>query len=197
MTLRRGADEVLYAPVEELIEESFVPNERGATARRKRSRKKRFFEEEALSLYDGHAGFLVRTAVIRADDYDDKDAPTIDSPEKVFRICQHLAYADQEHFVVLALDGRSRLRAIHETSIGATSSSLVTVQHVIKVPLLVSASAVIAVHNHPSESPQPSGADLMMTGKLAAGAKCIGITFADHLIIARRGFYSMRDNGDL
>ncbi len=188
-----GADEVLYAPTSKIVAESladYTPNEPAPAAKRKRRRKKRFFEEEALDLYGGQEGFLVRTAVIRSRDYDPKDAPIIRSPEDIWPIVQHLQFADQEHFVVLCMNARSRLLAIHETAIGGTSGVTVQAKHVVKVPLLVSAAAVIVAHNHPSHSRTLSQEDIDMTRVLKEAFDCIGVTLLDHVVVAREGLGS-------
>jgi len=191
VNMRRGADEVFYVPVEELLGESLKPN-----AKRKRRTKKQVVDE-ALNLYDGYANFLVRTAVIRATEFDQDEAPVVSTPEDAYALCKHLAYADQEHLVVLALDNSSRLRAIHESAIGGSSSVSAQLQHIVKVPLLVSATVVIVVHNHPSGKAEPSIDDHRLTGKLKGGIECLNLQLADHIIVTRQGFYSFAMSGAL
>jgi DNA repair protein RadC len=62
--------------------------------------------------------------------------------------------------------------------------------------------ALIAVHNHPSGDPAPSPADLDFTRRLRDGAKAVGVTLQDHVIIGvarqgRPGYYSFREAGYL
>lgn len=196
----RGADEVLFVPTDELVSASLggdlTPNRSPAKSPATRRRKKKqSIDEAALTLYDGYAGFLVRTAVLRADDYDQDDAPTVRTADDAFTLCRHLAFADQEHLVVLALNNSLRLLAIHETAIGGSSSVTAQLQHVVKVPLLVSARVVILVHNHPSGSSDPSADDKAMTRVIKSGLECIQIQLVDHIIITRRGFSSFADLG--
>ena len=191
-----GADEVLFVPTDEIVAESlgdaYHPNEAPKT-KRKRRRKKRFADPAALELYGGEEGFLVRTAVIRAQDYDESQAPRLSTPDRAWPIVRHLGYADQEHVVVLALDANARLLAIHESAIGGTSSAEVAVRHAVKVPLLVSASAVILCHNHPSGSLVFSGEDIIMTKSYAKALSCVGLSLLDHILVARSGFVSYLD----
>ena len=52
------------------------------------------------------------------------------------------------------------------------------------------------LHNHPSGDPTPSPADIEMTRTIDHIAKSLGIVLHDHLIIARNGHLSLRENGD-
>jgi DNA repair protein RadC len=128
--------------------------------------------------------------VIRASDYDPTDAPVIAAPGDVFRVVAHLQYADQEHFVTLAVDSARRLRAIHETAVGGTSAALVEAGHVVKLPLLVGASAVLVAHNHPSQSKRFSDDDVRMTHALSSATRCVGLTLLDHVLVTRTGWLS-------
>jgi len=198
----KGADETIYLPTSELLdlqESEARPNPVARKKKRSRAKAKepRYFEPEALEIYAGFEGFLVRTAVIRSVDYDKRNAPLVNGPHRAADICQHLRFADQEHLVVLALDSGLHLLAIHETAIGGTSSASQELKHLIKVPLLVSSSAVIMVHNHPSGSPVMSADDKVITRKVQEGLECLGIQLLDAVVVAREGFSSAVDEGVL
>lgn len=184
-----GPDVVLTMPAEELALETFAqPN-----ARRKRS-----LEQSALDLYAGNEKYLVRTALIRADNYDNgKRAPTIRSGQDAADLTQHLVHADQEHLVILALNAQMKLVAIHETAVGATSSVGQEIRHIIKVAVLVAATGVIMVHNHPSGDPTPSDPDRAITKHAGEAFECVGIALLDHVIVAAGGWRSFYQMGML
>jgi hypothetical protein len=52
------------------------------------------------------------------------------------------------------------------------------------------ASAIIAVHNHPSGDPEPSRDDVEMTRRLEEGAKALGIRLLDHVVVGESTFRS-------
>ncbi len=64
-----------------------------------------------------------------------------------------------------------------------------------KRALTLSASAMIIVHNHPSEDPTPSIADIHMTKQLDENSKSLGIVLHNHLIIAHDSEYSFKSEG--
>ncbi len=59
-------------------------------------------------------------------------------------------------------------------------------------PVLLSATAVILVHNHPSGDPTPSRADIDMTRRIVEAAKNLGITVHDHIVIGGNREVSFR-----
>lgn len=184
-----GADFIISMPSEDLADPSpALPNP---------PRRRATLEHPALDLYAGHDGFLVRTALIRSEKYSDVKRPKIANSEDAASLCSHLRYADQEHLVVLALDGQMKLRAIHEAAIGSSSSTSQTMNHLVKVATLTSSSAVIMVHNHPSGDPRPSPEDIAMTKQVKSGLECLGIVLMDHVIVAEEGATSMADMGTL
>ena len=98
----------------------------------------------------------------------------------------------KEHFQALYLDTRRHLIASETISIGTLDSSLVHPREVFKPAVTLGASAVLVAHNHPSGDPTPSAEDLALTNRLDKAAKVLGFTLLDHLIVARRGFVSLR-----
>jgi DNA repair protein RadC len=51
------------------------------------------------------------------------------------------------------------------------------------------------VHNHPSGDPRPSEEDLRFTEELVKAGRLMDIGVLDHIIIAREGFNSIRQDG--
>lgn len=194
MAKLQGADEVIYVPSEELVEASLGKTRFRSNARKKKSAKIEE-AEAAADLYAGNSSFLVRTALIRASDYDPNTAPLVKSPTDVVSLTNHLRFADQEHVVIIAVNGRLKLLAIHETAIGGRSSASVEIQQSVKVAFLTSAAGVFMVHNHPSGDPAPSPEDVALTRRVKEAVQCVGIQLFDHVIIARHGETSFVDKG--
>ena len=66
-----------------------------------------------------------------------------------------------------------------------------------KRALELGATALILMHNHPSGDPRPSPADLEMTQAIITAGKTFSITIHDHVIIARNGYTSFKNEGYL
>ena len=61
--------------------------------------------------------------------------------------------------------------------------------------LELQASALIAIHDHPSGDPSPSRADIDMTGRLRDALKTIEVTLIDHVIVTPTGSLSFQERG--
>ncbi len=180
-----GPDVVLLVPPEEFPPApALTPN-----ARRPRLELPEVPPELAPSTE--YSKLLVRTALIRSDRYSPgMRRPMLRSNDDTLRLLGHVAAYDQEHVIVLATDSKGKLAAIHESSIGTTSTSLVQARHVLKVALLVGATGAVVVHNHPSGDPTPSPEDAVVTAMLEASGGVIGVNLLDHLVIADEGLTS-------
>lgn len=118
----------------------------------------------------------------------DGDAVIFDSSEMVARhFGTIVAGIDVESFWVLCLDRKNRLIKRIEVTKGTATSCLAHPREIFKQAIQLNASAIIAVHNHPSGDPAPSRADIQVTRQLREAAKVIGIELLDHIIVGQRG----------
>ena len=115
-------------------------------------------------------------------------------PSDVYDIAkQYLQGLDREHFVVLMLDVKNKILGIHTVSIGILSSCPVHPREVFKAAIVVGASSIILLHNHPSGDPTPSTQDISLTKRLMEIGELMGIELLDHLVIGTDGYISMRE----
>ncbi len=126
------------------------------------------------------------------------DKPVIGSWKKLLDYLR-LAMAEEkiEQFRVLFLDNKNALIADEQQQRGTVNHTPVYPREVVKRALLLQASAIILVHNHPSGDPTPSQDDIAMTKEVAAAADKLGISVHDHIIIGRKGHASLRSLGYL
>lgn len=99
----------------------------------------------------------------------------------------------REHFYMIALNSRNR--TISEVSLGTLDSSLVHPREAFSEAIKNNAASVVFVHNHPSGDPKPSEDDLVTTKKLINAGEILGIAVADHIIITRNNFFSLKAQG--
>ena len=70
-------------------------------------------------------------------------------------------------------------------------------REIFKEAYCFSASAIICVHNHPSNNILPSKEDLKLTSNLIDIGNLLGIKVLDHIIIGRDNYYSFLENNDI
>ncbi|MDJ0787119.1 MAG: DNA repair protein RadC [Myxococcota bacterium] len=120
----------------------------------------------------------------------------IGGPEDVFRhLHPRLRDARCERFLVLVLDGRHRLVREFQASQGTLTASLVHPREVFRPALSESGAAVVLAHNHPSGDPTPSPEDRQITDRLIRAGQLLGVPVVDHVVVAERGFTSLREEG--
>ena len=187
-------DEVLYAPIEEMYPGLYS----GLKSNARKPRGWKFVEGDSLKPFNGVEGFLVRTALIRAEEYEGlsaKPLPTISSARDVTAMCGHLRTADHEEMITICLDSRNHLMALHQTAVGGASGANLILDVLLRVVLLVGARSFILVHNPPGGDPTPSRQDVELTKRVTQASTCIDIPLVDHIIIAGSESYSFIDHG--
>lgn len=118
------------------------------------------------------------------------------TPEAAYEIAKtEIGHYQKEALLVLLCDVRSRLIHREVVAIGTLSEVLVHPREVFNPAVRHQAHSLILAHNHPSGDPTPSQKDIELTRHLLQSAKVMGIPLEDHLVIAKNGFFSMRQKG--
>jgi DNA repair protein RadC len=120
--------------------------------------------------------------------------PQMGSPRRVFEeVFPRLRGLEHEVFLALLLDGKHRLRRVAPVSAGTLTTSLVHPREVFRPALRAAAAAVVVAHNHPSGDPEPSREDAQVTRRLIDSGRLLGVPLLDHVVVAERGFVSLRE----
>lgn len=124
--------------------------------------------------------------------------PKITSSKDVFEIMGlNLASLKHEEFWILYLDNANKVLSKYQLSKGGLTSTLVDVRLVYKRALELSAVGMILCHNHPSGKIQPSNADIEITKQIREAGLTLNIKLLDHVIIAKKKYFSFADDGIL
>ena len=119
--------------------------------------------------------------------------PVVRTGQDVFELMRSRTNNQKtEHFYIMALDSRSRLIGIKEISNGSLNSTVVHPREVFTEAIALHPAAVIFVHNHPSNDPEPSDDDIALTRRLVSAGQVMGIPVHDHVIVTDRSFASLR-----
>jgi DNA repair protein RadC len=102
---------------------------------------------------------------------------------------------NHEVFQVLFLDKRYQLIEDELLVIGENDHVFVSSKTIVKKTLLLAASSVILLHNHPSGNLNPSASDIKITQEIVVSLKNLEIKVLDHLIIGRSGYFSFKEQG--
>jgi DNA repair protein RadC len=113
----------------------------------------------------------------------------------VVPLLNHLLDRPQEQVVSISLSGAHEVIKVRTVSIGLLTSCPIHPREVFVGPIMDRAFSVILAHNHPSGDPTPSDEDKKVTRQLALAASTLGIRLLDHIVVARRGYFSFQEAG--
>ncbi|MCI5584540.1 MAG: JAB domain-containing protein [Lachnospiraceae bacterium] len=98
---------------------------------------------------------------------------------------------DREKLYVILLDSRKRVIGINLVSVGTIDYVIIHPREVFKPAILLGASAIIIVHNHPSQDPRPSEDDIDVTEQIIKAGNILQIPLIDHIIYCEGEYYSI------
>ena len=117
----------------------------------------------------------------------------VNKPEDVFNLeeVQEIKDAIQEHFLFLGLDRVNNIRNISLLGIGTSSHIEIDVKYIVRTALVTASDRVILVHNHPSNSLEPSLQDKEISNISNQLLKAFNIKLLDHIIVSENSYVSM------
>ncbi len=119
----------------------------------------------------------------------------ITSAQNVYTLLHEYSTEDREHFIMVSLDGASKVINTRVIHIGTINQSLVHPREVFRPAIQDNAVGIIIAHNHPSGTLEASRADVQITNRLKEVGKLVGIELLDHVILVEGGYYSFNEEG--
>jgi DNA repair protein RadC len=129
--------------------------------------------------------------------YSQTDGLQLCTPDAVYDHVRSMVRLTREAFRGLYVDVKNCLIHDEVISLGTLSMNLVHPREVFRPAIEHSAAGIILTHNHPSGDPTPSAEDLKVTHQLTEVGRLLDIEVLDHVIVARRGYISLRRKGIL
>jgi DNA repair protein RadC len=125
-------------------------------------------------------------------------APRVKFPADVLQLSRKkIGNKKTENFAIITLDGAHGIIKFHIITTGLVNRCMIHPREVFVKAIKDMATAIIAVHNHPSGNVAPSKEDKELTGRLKEAGKILGISLLDSVIISKYSFYSFLDEGEL
>ncbi len=126
-----------------------------------------------------------------------KSVEKITGPKQVVELFNDLQNETKEKLISISLGAKGKIFCFEVVAIGSVSAIYMRPAEALKASIVVSASSVVLVHNHPSGDPDPSPEDKKFTKDLKVITDACGFEFLDHIIIAEEGYYSFCEDGKL
>ncbi|MBO5005057.1 MAG: JAB domain-containing protein [Clostridia bacterium] len=125
------------------------------------------------------------------------DSRQIKRPEDIYNLeeVQEIKDAIQEHFLFIGLDRGNHIRKISLMGIGTSAGIYIDSKQLIRNAIINAFDKVVFVHNHPSNSLEPSYEDKHLTDITGKLMEVFNIELVDHLIVTEDNFASMKQLG--
>ena len=101
---------------------------------------------------------------------------------------------DKEHFWTIGLNTAHCIKYIDLITLGLVDQCLVHPREVFRRAVHDGISALIVVHNHPSNQPEPSRGDKEIVYKIKVSGELLGIELLDAVIVTHGGHYSFAES---
>ncbi|MGH7903201.1 MAG: JAB domain-containing protein [Candidatus Dormibacteraceae bacterium] len=121
--------------------------------------------------------------------------PAVTAPRHALSHLAGLRGLGSEVLAVLLLDSRMCALGLTRVAEGALSHVTATPREVFTPALRAGASALVMAHNHPSGQAEPSPEDIEFTRVMAEAGRLLDVPVIDHLVVARRAYFSFREGG--
>ena len=102
-----------------------------------------------------------------------------------------------ESFYVVLLNRGNLVLGVKKISTGSVSGTVADPKKIFQSALKANASSIVLCHNHPSGKVNPSANDQNLTKKCVNAGKFLDLPVLDHIIFARKTYFSFADEGIL
>ncbi|MCL4242672.1 MAG: JAB domain-containing protein [Dehalococcoidia bacterium] len=118
----------------------------------------------------------------------------VSRPADVYELVRpEMEHLLQEQVRVVLLDTRCRVLDVVLVYQGNVSSVNFRAAEVLREAVITNAPSLVLAHNHPSGDPEPSPPDIALTKELVKAGEILGIEVADHVIVGRDAFVSLKE----
>ena len=149
--------------------------------------------EDAVAVLKAAEALGIRMA---REEVPDRIRPSFDNYSKVVEYCRTLAgHCEVEQLHLLFLNRKNRLLASELHQHGSVCHTPAYPREICIRALELQATALVAVHNHPSTCPEASKADIDMTRRIREALRTIDVTLLDHIIVTPTAVLSFQSKG--
>lgn len=107
--------------------------------------------------------------------------------------CEKLKGLSTERLILISMTSNRKLIDVDVISEGDNTSTAMNARKILETALKRKAVCVILAHNHPSDSPNPSSADITATNRIVNVLEAVNIDVIDHIICSGDDFVSMEE----
>jgi DNA repair protein RadC len=139
------------------------------------------------------AGKIVAAIELGRRIFSQQQQVPLTNPTLVVNEVKDIITKSQEYLLGLYLNARHELIEKHIVAVGSLNQAIIEPRDILYHAVKLPASYIILVHNHPSGDPTPSNEDKRLTKHIVEASSLLGVIIVDHIIVAKRGYTSFRE----
>ncbi len=120
---------------------------------------------------------------------------TLTSVNDVLLLCQDMCLAKKEILRAIYCSVRAEVLQTETLALGGLNAAYLEPKDLFYPLRWQMVDSLVLCHNHPSGDPTPSTDDLVFTERMSAACQLMGLNLRDHIIVAKRGYRSWREDG--
>ena len=124
-----------------------------------------------------------------------KKGRVITTPKDIYKEVHHYSSRDQEHLIVVMLNGAHEVIGTFIATIGLLNRTLVHPREIYAPAINNRAAAICIAHNHPTGYSEPSQDDKDVTKRIKKAGEILGIKCLDHVVFSENDYYSFLEHG--
>lgn len=152
-----------------------------------------------INFYDTRLSDDGRITLIKEKGINYETNKEMNNPENITLMGQdllNLGELAEEYCYMIAFNSACKVLGIFFISKGTVNASLVSPREVYLRSLLIGASHIVLLHNHPSGNAVPSDSDIKLTRQLEEVGRLVNIKLVDHIITgSNKSYFSFREAG--
>ena len=118
---------------------------------------------------------------------------TINNSQKVFEHLKNHISFEQEEVWIICLNSQKNPIEVKRLFIGTVDACLWHPRDIFKSVFQSSCCSFIICHSHPGGDPHPSNLDQKTTNRVLEISELIGVPMDDHVILAKKSYFSFAD----
>lgn len=119
----------------------------------------------------------------------------LESAEQAYRLFKEMENEVREKVVCIHLTDKYKIISFEVVSIGTQTYAIADPVEILRGAVLVGATKIVVIHNHPLGSPEPSEADIKGAKNLKEKGAVLNIELRDAIVIGDGGFVSLSQRG--
>ncbi len=125
-----------------------------------------------------------------------KPRATIRTPQDAAKLVEtEMTNLPREELRAILMDIRNRVIRVIRIAEGGLAASVICPRDLFREAVRANSAALILAHNHPSGDQSPSTEDIETTRRFVEMGELMGVKVVDHIIVARGGLTSLKQQG--